>query len=74
MGNLNLNKLKNKMSESIGMMDKAYFVGKVIIIQWINELLSLNVNKVEECSTAAVYCSIMDCLYPDTFPFHRVKW
>ena len=29
------------MSESIGMMDKAYFVGKVVIIQWINELLSV---------------------------------
>jgi hypothetical protein len=30
------------MSESIGMMDKAYFVGKVVIIQWINELLSVS--------------------------------
>lgn len=28
--------------ESIGMMDKAYFVGKVVIIQWFNDLLQVN--------------------------------
>ena len=27
---------------SIGMMDKAYFVGKGVIIQWVNELLSVS--------------------------------
>jgi hypothetical protein len=31
-----------KMSESIGMMDKAYFVGKVVILQWFNELLDVS--------------------------------
>ena len=28
--------------ESIGMMDKAYFVGKVAILQWFNELLDVS--------------------------------
>jgi hypothetical protein len=27
--------------EAIGMMDKAYFVGKVAIIEWVNELLQV---------------------------------
>ena len=33
---------KIQMSESIGMMDKAYFVGKVAIMQWLNELLQVS--------------------------------
>ena len=30
------------MSESIGMMDKAYFVGKVEILNWFNTLLQVS--------------------------------
>jgi len=41
------------MSESIGMMDKAYFVGKVVILQWLNELcdVSLTVNNLFKVET-----------------------
>lgn len=28
--------------EAIGMMDKAYFVGKVAIIEWLNDLLQVS--------------------------------
>jgi len=35
------------MSESIGMMDKAYFVGKVAILEWMNELLNVCENLFE---------------------------
>jgi len=31
-------------------------------------------SKIEECATGAVYCAVMDCLYPNTFPFSKVKW
>ena len=29
--------------EAIGMMDKAYFVGKVAIIEWLNDLLQVSI-------------------------------
>lgn len=62
------------MSESIGMMDKAYFVGKGEILNWFNELLVLNLAKIEQCATGAVYCAVMDALFPGTFGFKKVKW
>jgi hypothetical protein len=34
------------MSESIGMMDKAYFVGKVVIIEWFNTLLDVSITSI----------------------------
>ena len=62
------------MSESIGMMDKAYFVSKAELLGWFNELLCLQLSKVEQCATGAVYCAVLDALYPGTFPFSRVRW
>lgn len=33
---------------NIGIMDGAYFVSRTDIISWINDLLGLNISKVEE--------------------------
>ncbi len=37
---------------SVGMMDPAYFVGKVELINWLNETLKLNYSKVEQVTSA----------------------
>jgi RP/EB family microtubule-associated protein len=55
--------------DSIGIMDKAFFVGKNIILGWINEFFDLQLTKVEQCATGAVHCQIMDAVYPGTFNF-----
>ena len=36
-----------KNAESFGMMDGTYFVSKTIIIEWMNDLLKLNISKIE---------------------------
>ena len=36
--------------------------------------LQLQLSKIEQCATGSVYCAVMDCLYPGTFPFSKVKW
>lgn len=42
--------------ESFGMMGGAYFVSKYAILEWINADFELNLSKIEQCATAAVYC------------------
>ena len=33
------------------------------MIAWLNELLSLNYTKVEQCGTGGAYCQIIDSIY-----------
>ena len=30
--------------------------------------------KIEQCATGAVYCAVLDALYPNSFRFSAVKW
>ncbi|KGG50264.1 hypothetical protein DI09_7p430 [Mitosporidium daphniae] len=41
------------------------------LIQWINDLLSLNVTKIEQLGTGAVYCQIMDSIYGTVLFSHQ---
>ncbi len=52
-----------------GIMDKAYFVGKREILQWINTTLQCNVEKVEDAHAGWVYCQMMDACFPGLFFF-----
>ncbi len=60
--------------ESIGMMDQAYFVGRAEILSWVNELLQLNLQKIEQCATGSVYCQIIDSIFPGTVTVGKLKW
>ena len=60
--------------EAIGMMEGAFFVSKGVILEWMNELLDLQLSKIEQCATGSVYCQIMDAIYPGTFSLSKVKW
>ena len=37
-------------------------------------VFQLNLSKIEQCATGAVYCQIMDAIYPGTFNLSKVKW
>ena len=59
---------------SFGMMNQAYFVGKNILIDWINNFLEINIDKVECCANGAIYCNLWDALHPGTIPMSRVDF
>lgn len=60
--------------DSIGMMEGAFFVSRTEVLDWLNELLQLQLTKVEQCATGAVYCQVIDAIYPGSFPLSKVKW
>ena len=60
--------------DTIGMMEGAFFVGRGELISWINDTFQLSVNKVEQCATGAVYCQIIDAIFPGTVSMAKVKW
>jgi len=43
------------------------------LVQWLNNLLQLNITKVEQCGTGAALCQIFDSIYLDV-PMARVKF
>ena len=49
---------------NIGMMEGAFFVGRTELLNWVNETLQLNVSKVEQCCTGAIYAQIIDAIHP----------
>jgi len=59
---------------NIGMMEGAYFVGRVELLSWLNSFLSLSYKKVEEVCSASAYCQIMDAIYPGKVPLQKVKF
>lgn len=43
------------------------------LVQWLNNLLQLNITKVEQCGTGAALCQVFDSIYLDV-PMARVKF
>lgn len=59
---------------AIGMMDGAYFTSRTDILAFFNDLLSMNLSKIEQTASGAVACQLVDCIFPGTVPMKRVNW
>ena len=62
------------MSKAIGIMEGAFFVSRGDILIWVNELLKLDLVKIEQTASGAVACQVIDAIYPGSVPIHKVNW
>ncbi|KAH8741670.1 EB1 like microtubule binding protein [Cryptosporidium ryanae] len=58
----------------MGMMDKCYFTGKSDLLNWLNSYFNLNVTRIEDCASGAIYCQIADAVYYYQVPMKNVNW
>ena len=61
-------------NHSIGMMEGAFFVPKSDLLAWVNTTLQLDVKLIEQLGTGAVYCQLVDLMYPGKVALPRVNW
>jgi len=71
----------NFQNENIGMMDEGYFVSRNDILKWLNDLLQvrdmliqLNLSKIEQLGSGAVYCQIVDVVHPGKIVMSKINW
>lgn len=43
-------------------------------MDWVNSTLDLNLSKVEDTANGAVACQLLDIMYPNQVPMHKVNW
>ena len=44
------------------------------LLNWVNDLLKTNLTKIEQLGTGAIYCQLLDVLYPSKIPLSKVNW
>lgn len=55
-------------------MEGAFFVPKGELLTWVNDMLKLNLTKIQQLGTGAVYCQILDVMYPGKIAMQRVNF
>jgi RP/EB family microtubule-associated protein len=62
------------MTDSIGMMEGAFFVSKKDILTWINTTFKLEINDISQAANGALYCQIIDSIHPNKVKMSKVNW
>lgn len=55
-------------------MDTAYFVGRVELLDFFNNLLDLQLSKIEQTASGAIACQLTEYIFPGSIPMTKVNW
>ena len=55
-------------------MDPAYFVGRGELLDFFNNLLDLQLTKIEQTASGAIACQLTEYIYPGSIPMSKVNW
>jgi hypothetical protein len=56
------------------MMDQAYFVGRGELLDFLNNLLDLQLTKIEQTASGAIACQLTEYIFPKCIAMSRVNW
>jgi RP/EB family microtubule-associated protein len=56
------------------MMDSAYFLGRGELLIFFNELLDLQLTKIEQTASGAIACQLAEYIFPGSIQMSRVNW
>eukprot|EP00605_Chrysophyceae_sp_TOSAG23-4_P002783 GSChrysophyteH1.ASY1.ANO1.3067.1 assembled CDS len=62
------------MSQGIGIMEGAYFVGRKEVLDWVNSTCALNLTKIEDTANGCAACMLLDQIFPGQVPLKKVNW
>mgnify|MGYP002624887049 CR=1 FL=1 len=54
--------------------DKAYFASKSELLTWVSTTLGLEIKSIEQTSTGAIFCQLLDAAHPGTVRMNKVNW
>jgi microtubule-associated protein, RP/EB family len=52
-------------------MDAAYFIGRRELLDFFNDLLQLNLSKIEQTATGAIACQLTELIFPGSIPMSK---
>lgn len=61
-------------TDSIGTIDANTMVSKSDLLNWLNDYFKLNLAKVEQLASGAVYCQIIDACHPGQVQMQKVNF
>ncbi|CAD8052470.1 unnamed protein product [Paramecium sonneborni] len=49
-------------------------ISRAELLQWVNDLLKITINKIEQLGTGAIYCQLIDAVHPGKIQLNKVNW